>query len=104
MEKIAVNIGDVFFGTGGHFLKETTGVGTLVSIILSNAIVIAGILLFFLFLFGGISMIIGAGQSSPEKAARGRQAVTAAVIGFIIIFGAYWIIQIIEKITHIDIL
>jgi hypothetical protein len=66
---------------------------------LSNAIVIAGIILLFLLLFGGLSVIMGAGQSNPQKTAQGKSALTSAVIGFIIIFFAYWIIRAIEIIT-----
>jgi len=100
MEKIAVNIGSEF----GSPFGQSYGFGDLVSIILSNALVVAGIILLFLLIFGGISMIMGAGQDNPEQAAKGRQATTSAVIGFIIIFAAYWIIQIIEKVTGLKIL
>jgi len=100
MEKIAVNIGQEF---GSPFGQEY-GLADLISVILSNAMVIAGIILLFLLIFGGISMIMGAGQDNPEQAAKGKQAATAAVIGFIIIFAAYWIIQIVENITGLDIL
>jgi hypothetical protein len=75
-----------------------------VSIFLSNAIVIAGVIMIFLLIFGGISIIMGAGQDNPETAARGKQAATTAVIGFILIFAAYWIIQIIEFMTGLEIL
>jgi len=104
MEKIAqIDIGQEFFG-GAHFLREVTGIGQLVSIILSNAMVVAGVILLFLLIFGGISMIAGTGRDNPEQAAKGKQAATAAVIGFIIIFAAFWIIRIIETLTGLDIL
>ncbi len=100
MNKIAVDIGSKF---GSPFGQEY-GFADLVSIILSNTMVIAGIILLFLLIFGGISMIMGAGQDNPEAAAKGKQAATSAVIGFIIIFAAYWIIQIIETVTGLSIL
>ena len=46
-------------------------------------------------------MIAGAGQDNPERAAKGKQAATSALIGFIIIFAAYWIIRLIEIITGV---
>ena len=88
----------------GSPFGQSLGFGDLVSIILSNALVIAGIIFFFLILFGGISIIAGAGQDDPGRTARGKQTVTAAVIGFIIIFAAYWIIKIIEFATGLNIL
>ena len=82
MDRLAlVNIGDVFNSPIGN----TLGVGGLVSIVLSNALGIAGLIMLFFLVFGGISMIASAGQDNPERAAKGRQAVTAALIGFIII-------------------
>jgi hypothetical protein len=101
VEKLAVNIGNAF---GSPIGKDDFGFAKLVSIILSNAIMIAGIIMLFLIIGGGIGIISGAGQGNPEKAARGRQAVTTAVIGFIIIFATYWIVQIVEIITGVDIL
>lgn len=80
------------------------GLGDLVSIILSNAVAIAGLIMVFLLVFGGIMIISGAGSDNPERAAKGKQAVTAALLGFIIIFVSYWIIQIIEYATGVAIL
>lgn len=100
MGEIAVDIGTTFgspWGTG-------KGLADLVSLILSNAVAFAGIVMLFLMLGGGIAIIVGAGQNNPEASAKGKQAVTSAIIGFIIIFTAYWIIQIIELISGLDIL
>lgn len=98
-----VDIGKSFLGKGA-FLSDVKDIGKLVSIIVSNAIVVAGIILLFLMIFGGISMIAGAGSQNPEQVAKGKQAVTSALIGFIIVFAAYWIVQLIEAITGIQIL
>lgn len=76
----------------------------LVSVILSNAIVVASVLMFLLMLGGGIGVVAGAGRDDPEATAKGKQAVTAAVIGFIIIFATYWIAIIIDTITGVPIL
>ena len=99
MGKIAVGIGQNFDSPIG----DTVGLADLVSILLSNAVVIAGVMLLFLALFGGFSMIAGAGQSDPQSVARGQKALTAAVAGFVIVFTAYWIIQIVELITGLNI-
>jgi len=77
-------------------------IGGLISIIIQTSLVIAGIILLFLMVFGGISMIAGAGSNNPEQAAKGKQAVTAAVIGFVVVFSAYWVVRLIEVITGID--
>ena len=95
-----VNIGNKF----GSRFGQDLGLGSFVSLILSNAVVIAATLLFFILLFGGISIIMGAGQNNPEQAAKGKKAITAAVAGFVIIFAAYWIINLVQMVTNISIL
>jgi hypothetical protein len=53
-------------------------------------------------IFGGFLIISGGGDS--KKTDEGKQALTNAIIGFVIIFTSYWLIQIIEIITGIPIL
>jgi hypothetical protein len=87
----------------GSTFKSPFGVdksiGDLVSVLLRGSLAIAGVLILFFIVFGGISMIAGAGADKPDQAAKGKQALTSAGIGFIIVFVAYWIIRIIEVIT-----
>ena len=78
-------------------------IGTFISNILPNIYVLAGILLFLLLIAGGYGIIMGAGSGESQKVGQGQKAVTAAVIGFIIIFASYWIIQIIEVVTGVNI-
>lgn len=79
-------------------------IADLVSILLSNSVAIAGIIFFLLLIFGGISIIMGGSTDDPQKVARGRQAVSWAVVGFILIFASYWIIQLVEIIVGFNIL
>lgn len=104
MNRLSFNLGDVFFGDSDRFPKVEGEVGGLVSTILSTAIAVAGVIIVFLLVFAGISMIAGAGQGDPQKVGKGRSAATAAVIGFVIIFVTFWIIKAIEYITGVDIL
>lgn len=77
-------------------------IGGLISTILPNVFVVAGLIIFFFILLGGFTMITNAGN--PEKQKEGGQMLTGAVIGFAIIFGAYWLVQLIGLILGIDIL
>ena len=77
--------------------------GKLISVLLFNAYVLAGIIFFLLLLFGGFGVIMGAGNGNPEQTAKGGKAVAAALGGFLIIFLSYWIIRIIEVITGMNI-
>ncbi len=78
--------------------------GALISVILKNVYTLAGILLLVLLLFGGLSIIMGAGQGEPKKTAQGQKAATTAVIGFLIVFASYWIIKLVEYVTGVNIL
>jgi len=100
----AFNIGDAFGSRFGQFGSGGLGLGDFVSIILSNAIVLAGFAMLVLFLIGGFSVIAGAGQDNPDQAAKGKQAITSAIIGFIIVFASYWIVKIVETLTGLQIL
>ncbi|HUV71751.1 MAG TPA: hypothetical protein VMW25_01965 [Clostridia bacterium] len=102
-----VNIGKEWFlkPEPGQSIKDVPQfqtIGALVSIILKNVYTAAGVLLLVLLLFGGISIILGAGGGDPKKTGQGQKAVVAALTGFLIIFASYWIIQIIAFITGID--
>ena len=98
MEKLAFNIVDAF---NSPFGKEKT-IGDVISLIVTSSIVISSTMLLFFFVIAGISIISGAGESNPEKIAKGKKAATSALIGFFIVFVAYWIIRIIELITGQD--
>jgi len=79
------------------------GIGQIVSLFLSNAGIVAGVVFLFLLIVAGYTMINGAGSGDPKKFAQGKDIIIFAFIGFLIIFAAYWIIQIIELITGLDI-
>jgi len=90
--------------TFGSPLGNGKTIGDLVSVIISISFVVAGIVLLFSFIIGGISLISGAGQNNPEKLEKGKQALTSAVIGFVVVFTAYWIVKLIQQITGIELL
>ncbi len=101
-----MNLKDVFFsGHAGAKTLAGTDVGTLISILLPNALAFAGVIFFFLIVGGGFMMIKSAGsQGSPQDAAKAKAAVTYAVIGFLLVVSAFFIMQIIKVITGVDFL
>ena len=105
---LSFKIGDEFWVKENIGITEAegfkAGIGGIISTILQNVYILAGIILFILLIVGGLGFIMGAGEENPEKAKRGKQAITAALIGFAIIFCSYWIIKIIEIVTGINIL
>lgn len=99
-----VNIGEQFKFFGGQGIASIfPDLGSLINILIFNAYILAGVVLFLLLLFGGIGIIMGSSGGNPEQTARGGKAVVAALGGFLIIFLSYWIIRIIEVITGMNI-
>ncbi len=74
----------------------------LVSQILPNVYIVAGLILMFIAFGAGISLIQNSGN--PEAQAKSKQALGGAIMGFAIIFASYWIIQAIQVITGVTIL
>lgn len=104
MPKLAFNIGEALEIKPGVGIKSLGTLGDIISNVLPNIYVLAGVILFFLMIGGGLVFIVSAGQQNPEGANKGKQAITAALIGFLIIFASYWIIEIIEVVTGVNIL
>ena len=73
--------------------------GTIIGNLISASFVIAGLIILFMFVFAGLGMLRGAGESKPEEMAKARKALTYAITGFVVVFTSYWIIQLIELIT-----
>lgn len=92
-----VNLGTTYGSPFGR--PDGPGIGNLVAFINQAAIVIAGVIIVALFIYGGLQIIIGAGSNDPQATGRGQKAVTYAFLGFIIVFSAYWIVRIIEIIV-----
>lgn len=91
---MSIPIPDTFFGTN---TKKFSDVGYLLSQIVPNVLVIAGVIFFLLILGGGFAMIQSAGaESNPQQAAKAKAAVTYALIGFLLVVTAFFILQIIN--------
>jgi hypothetical protein len=86
---------------GDHAVSKIGSFNEFISAVLPNVYTITGVLLLIYAVVGGFMVIASAGT---EDAGKGKQMITNAIMGFIIIFASYWIIQIIEIITGITIL
>lgn len=87
------------FGSPFSLSSGGKGVADLVSLAMRGGLAIGGVIIIFFLLMGGIQIIKGAGEEKPESIQKGRQAITAALIGFVVIFTAFWIIRVIEIIA-----
>ena len=100
-----VNIGEnIDMGTGRSVSQTFPDIGTIISLLLKNSLAIAGVILLGLLIFGGLKFIMSAGSNDAKKAAEAKTIITDAIIGFAVVFCAYFIVQIIQLITGVPIL
>jgi len=81
--------------------KDETPAG-IVNILVPYIFIFAGTILFLMLIAGGFSIFISAGN--PEKVKKGQTMIVNALIGFLIIFASYWIIQLLEFSLGISVL
>lgn len=102
---IAFDIGKMInTGNGSNIADTYPSASKLINVIIQNSFVVIGVILLGILLYGGILFIISAGSDDSKKAAQSKAILTDAVIGFVVVFLAYFIIQIIQVITGLEIL
>ena len=84
------------------FIFKDSKVGDVFSALLPYVYVIAGIILLVMLIMGGLELMTAAGN--PDKMKAGYGKITNALIGFLIIFVSYFIVQLLEMILGIKIL
>jgi len=95
---------DPFLSPGKTVSNTFPTVGSLLSVILKNSLTLIGIIMLILLISGGLMFIIGAGSQDSKKSAQAKSIITDALIGFAVVFLAYFIIQIVQVVTGLNIL
>lgn len=94
-----LNLGDCLTLKDGSKVSEVYDQPViLVNLLTRNIFIVAGLILFALIILAGYKFISGASKGKDEA----KEMLEAALVGFIIMFSAYWIIQIIKIVTGID--
>lgn len=75
--------------------------GGVISEVLKYIFPLAGLILFVMIFWGGFEMMT---SSVSGKKDAGRQRVTTAVIGFLLLFATYWIGQLMEVVFGVKFL
>jgi len=70
----------------------------LINLIIQNLVALSGLFLLFLFIFAGFQYI----SDTTKGKDRAREILTNAMYGVIVMFCAYWIVQIALFVTGID--
>ena len=79
-----------------------SNIGALLGNIIIAAMVIAGLMVFFYLIMGGIQYISSGGDKAQAEAARNR--ITYALIGLVIVVGSFAITKLIEAFFGINII
>jgi hypothetical protein len=95
------NLNPLYIGNSEYKTQLSTPRG-IISRALTFAFPLGGIILFVMIVWGGFEMLSGAATKKSLDA--GRERVTAAIIGFILLFSSYWIVQIVEAVFGVRIL
>ena len=83
-----------------EFSGEQGNIGSIVSSFLNYLFPLAGILLLLYLIFGGFSLMTSGGDPKAVQAAKSK--ITNALIGFIIVFTSYWLVQILGTVLGIE--
>ncbi|PWU23759.1 hypothetical protein C5B42_01890 [Candidatus Cerribacteria bacterium 'Amazon FNV 2010 28 9'] len=102
------NVNNAIFGTGGKALSDKNAVPPdqvtprgIITSLMPYLFTAAGLILFVMIVWGGFEMLTGA--TNPKQQEAGRQRITTALVGFLIIFCAYWLARIVELILGVSI-
>lgn len=81
---------------GGAVNPNSANLGEIISGLLPYLFTGAGLLLLLYLIYGGLQLMLSRGDPKAVESAKGK--ITGALIGFIIVFAAYWLVQIIASI------
>lgn len=95
-----INLGDCLQLSDSTKVSELYNTpATLVDIIIKNMFPISGVIIFAMLFLAGFKFITK-GKDGIEEA---KKIVTTTLIGFLVMFSAFWIVQIISLLTGVNI-
>lgn len=99
IQNVEIPLSDKLILKDGTPVKEVfNSTDDMVNLIVKVVFVGAGLVLFFMIIMAGFAMI-GGDSKDKDKA---KTTMTSAVIGFIVMFAAYWIMQIMQLLTGVS--
>ena len=95
-----INLGDCLKLSDSTNVSDVyTDPAFLVNLIVRNMFVVAGVIIFLMFMLAGYKFITK-GKEGIEDA---KRTVNISLLGFSIMFAAYWIVQIVSLLTGVNI-
>jgi hypothetical protein len=96
------NLGDCLkLQDGSAVSTQYSSVNVFFNNILPNIYIAAGLIIFFMILMGGFTILTSA--TDTHKLQEGQKTISSAIIGLVVVFASYWIIQLIQVLTGIQI-
>lgn len=100
MQLAQINIRD-FWGLSGEGGKGGfSSLSDVISNLLPKVLLLGGLISFIIIIIAGVGIIAGAGSGDAHETENRKNILTYAIIGLVLMFGAYWILQIINFITN----
>ena len=89
-----VDLGEALkLGVGGQSVKSVYGQpATLVNLIVDSLFIVGGLLFFIIIILAGFKFI----QSGSKGKDEAKSMIGTAIAGFLVMFVAYWIVQVIQ--------
>lgn len=99
--KAGINLQDCYLLNDSQTVKSVySSPSVLINLLVQYAFIAGGLIFFFLLLYAGFLHL----SESRKGQERAKEILETALIGFMIMFAAFWIIQIIQVITGAQIL
>ncbi|MCH8821223.1 hypothetical protein IID23_01745 [Patescibacteria group bacterium] len=96
-----IKIGDNFYLSGIPITSFFSDFGSFLTVLVNFALAAAGLVFFFMFVWGGLRYMLSRGDDKAISDA--RQTITNSVIGLLIVISSFVIIGIIAAVTKADI-
>ena len=102
MAASTLDLGRALKFQGANARSAYPDTATLINNIVPNIYIAAGVVIFFMLILGGWNVLSSASDS--HKMEEGKKIINFAIIGLLTVFASYWIIQIIQVVTGLQIL
>ena len=86
--------GDTGVSGPSEITSRFKDIGAIISKLLPLLYSVAGLILLVMLLWGGFDLLFSGGDQAKMTSAKNR--ITAAIVGFILIFVAYWLTQLVS--------
>ena len=99
-----VNFRTEYFLNAGHRNASFLGAnpGTLISFLLPNLIILAGVIFLVIIILNGFYMLQDAGTGNAQQMAKHRNSFIYALAGLLLVMSAYFILQIVATSTGVN--